>query len=481
MSRELSKFATWASFYLDWEHKDPCCSLHTDLYSMERKPGGRYVLVAARNTGKSVISVREYLLYELCTGHDNLQYVLVISNTAELVKEHLAWIREEFDTNPEIRRDFGGKISKVTWNSYGVFIRRSDGTTLRIRVKGSNASVRGFHPKVIIVDDLENDRLVASEARREYLRDWFWKALYPSLDRYGWIMVIGTPINELSILFELEQSPGWEVMKYPAIGNDGAALWPIRWPLEHLAELRLQMGEKRFAAEYLLQAISLDEAIFRRQWFRLYDPVGDQFREDARFGFVTLTAIDPAFSGKDKADYTAIVTLSMPKWCLTKDESEWRTYVRMVSRGHFTTDETIRRFDQHRKTFKSDRILVEANVAQILLVERLQTHIEIEGDISLKIEPVVHDASTGDKYTRARSVQHFFQRGGVFFNPEDPAQVDTMNELAWFSPLNRTSQSKKDDRVDAIVMALRAFRQRIKGEVHRQSGRRIQSGVGVGW
>jgi hypothetical protein len=91
---------------------------------------------------------------------------------------------------------------------------------------------------------------------------------------------------------------------YPLIDDAGNCMWPGRFPTkEHIeAEKRRIGNELVWLQEYLLKIVSSATQVVRKEWIRMYDEPPSQEP------VAVAVAIDLAFSEKDSADYTAMLT-----------------------------------------------------------------------------------------------------------------------------------------------------------------------------
>jgi len=64
----------------------------------------------------------------------------------------------------------------------------------------------------------------------------------------------------------------WEMIEFPAINDQGEALWPERYPIEELKRTRAVIGEREFSALYQQKPMPDEGTFFQRSWFGWYDP-----------------------------------------------------------------------------------------------------------------------------------------------------------------------------------------------------------------
>jgi predicted phage terminase large subunit-like protein len=85
-----------------------------------------------------------------------------------------------------------------------------------------------------------------------------------------------------------------------ALGDDGTALWPERWPAERLLDKRTRMGSALFDLQYQNDPTGMGGNIFRRDWFQTVDRVPAGARR---------VGVDLAITANQRSDYTAAVEM----------------------------------------------------------------------------------------------------------------------------------------------------------------------------
>jgi hypothetical protein len=107
---------------------------------------------------------------------------------------------------------------------------------------------RESRPDLIICDDLENDEHVQTPEQRTKAADWFNRAVVPALDpRTGTLLVTGTVLHFDTLLVKrLALDDIYLTRRYAAIQPDETPLWPERFPLEKLAQIKRQVGSLAF-------------------------------------------------------------------------------------------------------------------------------------------------------------------------------------------------------------------------------------------
>lgn len=152
---------------------------------------------------------------------------------------------------------------------------------------GGDQTGRGFHLG-IIDDPLKNAEQAGSKTVRDAVWEWYTSTFYTRLEPDGVVIVIQTRwhIDDLTGRLMNEMKTGgdqWRVVKMPAIGTDGAALWPERWSVEKLQQIKRAIGSYYWSALYDQEPIPEGGRLFKREWFDTVDAVPAQARRAVRF------------------------------------------------------------------------------------------------------------------------------------------------------------------------------------------------------
>jgi predicted phage terminase large subunit-like protein len=367
----------------------------------------------------------------------------LISNTARQAASFSRAIKFQLESQRYVSI-FGDRVGRTKWTDFEWIqhespLHKTNNVTLYAQgVLGAIVSKRF---DLILCDDiLDNENTMSIEAR-EKVAEWFWQTLKPTLAPGGSIIVLGTRWADEDLYQTLMEGKGWPSLVRSAIyKEDGVekALWPEHWPLEALAQERADMGSSLFACSYLNDVRGLMAGnIFQGRYFQYYDalPEGKSYR--VRMG------VDLASSEKERADYTARVTIA--------EDEDFNHYVMSYFRdkresGHvdFVTDGWL-------AYPTMERIIIESQQFQSTLVKQLLDSSTI---------PVVGRKADTDKTTRARAVSARYEGHKVWHHK---ALKDSEFELELLS-----FPRGHDDLVDALGYAMDLQGQRLVfGSVRR--------------
>lgn len=181
-------------------------------------------------------------------------------------------------------RDFGKAGSKVVDSIY-LAPRLGNTTATIVEPSIFIGSLRristGFHADEALVDDINNAENVMTDFQRKKVQKYY-NLLFPIVgtnDRDGepsHISFIATPWHDDDVrgaiireeAAQLRSDPQyespWRIYQKNSLEPDGSAAWPSKYPLERLERLRVHMGPREFAANYLCDPVGDNEFVDER-------------------------------------------------------------------------------------------------------------------------------------------------------------------------------------------------------------------------
>ncbi|BAL84676.1 putative phage protein (plasmid) [Selenomonas ruminantium subsp. lactilytica TAM6421] len=319
-----------------------------------------YVRAAPRGHGKS--QVISYLLIIWCICYKYKQNILLVSDTLDQAKSFISAIKTELEENERIKADFGDLSSEEKWAQDKII------TSNKVQVygRGAGQKLRGnkygsIRPELVIIDDLENDEAVETEAQRRKLFNWFMKALLPVGTPTTDYIFIGTVLHYEALLQKLLTEPTfsmWDRKRYQAVtkfsdsplwdewetimldeNNDNAgedaykfykknraemlegveSLWPASGAdyYENMMELRVS-DPSSFASEYQNEPIDPSQAEFLPEWFDYYYELPEIVEVygacDPSLGKAKSDRAAIIWAGKDKQGYLYILDVLMGRY-----------------------------------------------------------------------------------------------------------------------------------------------------------------------
>lgn len=400
------------------------------------------IIVSFRGSAKTTIMALAYPIWAIL-GRQHKKFVVIICDTQELARQRLANIRSQFEHNALLQRELGPfQDDSGQWGAGSVVLPKYDA---RITVASREQSIRGIthnehRPDLIILDDVENIEIVRTKEGRDKLDRWFHDDILPLGSLKTKVVVIGNLLHEDSLIMRQKEliqtgkmSGGY--YQFPVrIGK--RILWPGKYPdMRTIERERKKLGNERsWLREFELKIIPEEDQVILPEWIQRYDHLPDG--EPSVEFIAVATGIDPALSQKNRADYTAMVSIRVYRqgdtvyfYVLPRPVNERLTFNGQIERAM----EVSLRVGGGNKT----KLCVEKVAYQGALTEALRK----------KNYPAI-DALTGgaDKRTRLMTISPYLENSLVLF-PRHGAE-DLISQLLGFGV------ERHDDLMDAFTIAM---------------------------
>jgi hypothetical protein len=292
----------YGRFVISWHH------LEWDQLAMT---GKNVCVIASRNSGKSLFWSMAFVLHFAWFHPDMATFI--VSATSDMAATIMDRLAKQLDNNPKLASLVPGSGKKRKWNTTNLVLANGH----EIRVCGMGTKQRGFHPDLLIGDDILTDETAWSDTIRRRQADYWHGAVTPMLNPGRQQIVVATPQaqNDL-IMGDLRINPQYTFRSYPAI-KDNVALWPERLSLPYLENEKAKMGATRFSKEYLCLPVSDSASMFPNTLYELEGVFQDNivlglpasyWREK---GFVQYFGVDFAVSAAVGADYSVIFVIGV--------------------------------------------------------------------------------------------------------------------------------------------------------------------------
>ena len=434
----------------------PTPDFHKEIWDLVTSNSKQVAIAAPRYHAKSTAVTHAYTLASVLFRES--RYVLIVSDTVTQAVQFLGDIKKELLENDDLRSLFGVKeFPKDTEDD--LIVELEDGWTFRIQAKGSEQKLRGLkwanlRPDLIIGDDMENDEIVMNKDRRQKFKRWFYGALIPCVSSTGKIRIVGTILHLDSLLENLmpasqlvshrgvkslikedlkEYSSNvlpWRSVKYRAHTDDfKSLLWP---EMKSAAEFRMQKDDyvrqglaDVYSQEMLNIPLDITDTFFKKTDFV---PIKE---EDRKKNLVYYATCDLAVSQSQKADYSAFVVGGM--------DEDGRLYCKHVIKQRMDALEIVDTILMIQKIYKPVLFGLEQGTIQKAIGPYLNEEMLKRGEF---INTVLLKPS-GDKLTRARSIQARMRSGACKFDKDAEWYQGFEDELLRFP------RDKHDDQVDA--------------------------------
>lgn len=429
---------------------------HKEIWELVTSNSRQVAIAAPRYHAKSTAVTHAYTLASVLFRES--RYVLIVSDTVSQAVQFLGDIKKELLDNDDLRSLFSiTSFPKDTEDD--LIVEMEDGHTFRIQAKGSEQKLRGLkwanlRPDLVIGDDMENDEIVMNKDRRLKFKRWFYGALIPCVASSGKIRIVGT-ILHLDCLLEnlmpasqLTSHKGvksfiqedlkeyslnvlpWKSVKYRAHTDDfKTLLWPEMKTAEQFKLLKEDFVRQGLADIYSQEMLNIPldvtDTFFTKNDFLPIKP------EEAKKNLVYYATCDLAVSQSQRADYSAFVVGGM--------DEDGKLYCKHVINQRMDALEIVDTILMIQKIYKPVLFGLEQGTIQKAIGPYLNEEMLKRGEF---INTVLLKPS-GDKLTRARSIQARMRSGACRFD----------KEAEWYQAfedqLLRFPRDKHDDQVDA--------------------------------
>lgn len=206
--------------------------------------------------------------------------VIMASYGLDLARDNARACRGLFD-EPLHRRVWPGQVFDVdTADSFQLAGKRNGKPNLV--AAGVGGGITGKGADLFIIDDPIKDMVQASsETYRRKTYEWYQMVVQSRLAPGGKKILMMTRWHHDDLVGTIlrDDPDSWIHLNMPAISDDGGALWPERYGLDSLGEIRKVLGSRNFEAQYQGRPTPLEGGMFKREWIRLGDPLpGDVVR-----------------------------------------------------------------------------------------------------------------------------------------------------------------------------------------------------------
>jgi predicted phage terminase large subunit-like protein len=309
---------------------------------------------------------------------------------------------------------------------------------------GVGGALAGRGADLFIIDDPHSEQDAKTGRPDVFLPAWEWFQSGP-LQRLmpgGAIIVVMTRWSKLDLTGQIvtqmdrnDEVDPWEVVEFPAIKDDGEALWPEFWPVEELLAKKAALDIRYWNAQYMQNPVSEEGALIKREWWRIWDKEAPPQCE------FTIMSLDAAQEATNRADFNALTT-----WGVFFNE-ETNNYaiillnsVKKRAEYHELKEICIQEY----KEWQPDVFMVEKKSNGAVLYQEFR-----------RMGIPVQDFTPGkgqDKIARVNAVSALFQ-GGVVYAPDRRWAKEVIEEC------NDFPSGANDDLVDSTTLALLRFRQ----------------------
>jgi hypothetical protein len=403
----------------------------------------RAVILAPIEHGKTTVLSVAFPLWVL--GNNPNARIGLVSETHSQAARPLAAIREHIVQNQRLHQVFpwlkpaGGAREK--WTDSEILVERpsleKDPSIIALGVLGP---LLGARLDLAILDDTVGWENSLTAAQRGKLVDWFRSTLVGRIVAGGKVIVVGTPWHPEDLLHVLAGSGEYELLRDPALDDEGKPLWPEAWSVERLEQRRREIGEIEFSRQMLLRPVSDATSRFKADWveraFQSAKDVGAVLADSYNGPNRTFTGVDLGVGQGLQHDESAIFTIMLLP--------DGRRQVLNIEAGRWQAPELVEKLKSTAQRYGS-RLRVESNAAQMYLVQFLR-------EAGIGVDAHTTGRNKHDPQFGVESLAVEFERG-QWVVPDSPMTRTWMRELLAYNPAGHTG-----DRVMASWLAREAAR-----------------------
>lgn len=231
----------------------------------------------------------------------------------------------------ELAQDFGGKTRTLVGSDayqaiFDIKLKEDEQGKAKWKTEkggsytsvGVGGSVTGRGANILIFDDpIKNRQEAESETYRQAVWDFFTSTAFTRLEPNGVVVVILTRwhVDDLAgrILANAQLAQRCKIIHFPAIAirdedhrKQGEALWPERFPISALEEIKSTIGPYDFEALYQGSPVLTESQEFKPEWYKYVtqEEVNNKLTKK-------ILTIDPAISKASQADWTGFADNSI--------------------------------------------------------------------------------------------------------------------------------------------------------------------------
>lgn len=299
-----------------------------------------------------------------------------------------------------------------------------------------NPNIEGFSGALIIDDPMDAGNARYEKARDEVVTFYDEKlsTRRRTPDTPTILIMQRLHLDDLVGWIEKNEPEIWNIIKIPALDENGSSFWEERYPLEELKHIQ-RINNFKFQSQYQQEPIASGGAVIKTEWFKYYPQ-----NIDYEYSRIYITG-DTAQKVKEHNDYSVFMV-----WGVTKFG---KLHLLDLIRGKWEAPDLKRqvkilwnRWSSGIGNTPCSGLYIEDKASGTGLIQ------EIQRECAIPVLPLSPDK---DKLTRLEGVLAHIEAGNVEL-PNNPEQnKDLLNECEAFT---RDDSHTHDDQVDTLVYGI---------------------------
>ena len=309
---------------------------------------------------------------------------------------------------------------------------------------GVGGALAGRGADLFIIDDPHSEQEAKTGKPEVFLPAWEWFQSGP-LQRLmpgGAIVVVMTRWSKLDLTGQIvsqmdkdDQVDKWEVVEFPAIKEDGQALWPEFWPVEELYAKKAALDIRYWNAQYMQNPVSEEGALIKREWWKIWDKDHPPMCE------FTIMSLDAAQETNNRADFNALTTWGV---FYNEETNNFAIILLNAIKKRMEYPELKKLVLEEYKEWQPDAFMVEKKSNGSALYQEFRRMGVPVGEFT--------PGKGQDKIARVNAVSDLFA-SGIVWAPDRRWAKEVIEEC------NDFPSGANDDLVDSTTLALLRFRQ----------------------
>lgn len=353
---------------------------------------------APRGHGKT-IQISSTIIFAL--GNNPNLRIKIIGSGDDKAKEILGMVKTLLKEShkvhqvfPQLKIDKGQDDTTTKFTVFRNIVQRDPS----VEASGVFSAGAGGRADWLICDDVVDPRnALVNPTLREQVKSvmaetWF-SLVSPVGGKVVWIC---TPYHIADASHSYKNSGSWAVFWRPAIKDiprldengkplldedgekivDKEILWPEVWSEQRLMRRKEQLGERTFARQFLLKAVSDEERTFPESSIeQSFDYSLADIGEDIPDHWPCFAGVDLASTFGKRSKYSAI-------WVLAQEPDSGKLYLKDLWRGQVRFSGVLTEIANMWKKHKFQMMFVESNQYQVAVVQALEDdypEIPVEG------------------------------------------------------------------------------------------------------
>lgn len=309
---------------------------------------------------------------------------------------------------------------------------------------GVGGALAGRGADLFIIDDPHSEQEAKTGRPDVFLPAWEWFQSGP-LQRLmpgGAIIIVMTRWSKLDLTGMIVQQTErnedvdpWEVVEFPAIKDDGQALWPEFWDVEELLAKKAALDIRYWNAQYMQKPTSEEGALIKREWWQIWE------KEDPPECEFIIMSLDAAQEATNRADYNALTT-----WGVFYNEETQNFAIILLNaiKKRMEYPELKKLVLEEYREWQPDAFMVEKKSNGSALYQEFRRMGVPVGEFT--------PGKGQDKIARVNAVSDLFA-SGIVYAPDHRWAKEVIEEC------NDFPAGTNDDLVDSTTLALLRFRQ----------------------